>query len=184
MEWMKKRFDKANIDKIATIIAIIIGIPPFYEWVKGNMTFEIFISILSILLFALLILSRYSGNKIIKKCRELETEVTTWKDRAASWQEKANSSKIDAETLSGQLRESQDTIQKEGARSDNLKRAYIRLRYAYKKAAGITTRDASIGIGMKDVNEDSVVHLQQLDEYHLYLEAEKLAKENGILEDA
>jgi len=119
-----------------------------------------------------------------REISELEIEVATWKDRAASWQEKANSSKIDAETLSGQLRKSQDTIQKEGARSDNLKRAYIRLRYAYKKAAGITTRDASIGIGMKDVNEDSVVHLQQLDEYHLYLEAEKLAKENGILEDA
>ncbi len=68
--------------------------------------------------------------------------------------------------------------------TDELKGAYIRMRHAYKKAAGITTKDTSHGMDMSVVKEGSKEHLQQLRHEELYMDAERLAHEVGIPDDA
>jgi len=119
-----------------------------------------------------------------REISELEIEVATWKDRAASWQEKANSSKVDAETLSGQLRESQDSMQKERIRADKLKGAYIRMRYAYRKKEGIILGSVGTKFHATFVVEGSPEHLKNISQDTLCTEAEKLAKEAGVPDDA
>jgi hypothetical protein len=75
-------------------------------------------------------------------------------------------------------------VDEQTAKINEQKQAYIRLRHAYKKAAGITTRETSYDIGVSSVNDGSTEHLQQLGEFELYMEAERLARSAGIPEDA
>ena len=57
------------------------------------------------------------------------------------------------------------------------------MRYAYKKAVGITTRDLDYGTGVVAVHEDSRERLQELGHHDLYMEAERFAHGGGILEN-
>lgn len=67
---------------------------------------------------------------------------------------------------------------------NKLNQAYICLRYAYKKAASITTRDLSYGANTSSLNEGGREHIQQQGQHELYIGAEKLARQAGIPEDA
>ena len=75
------------------------------------------------------------------------------------------------------------TLKDRATKIDNLNRAYVRMRYAYKKAAGITTRNTSFGMGLSLVSEDSTERLQQLSPDTLFMEAERLAQHAGALDD-
>jgi hypothetical protein len=75
------------------------------------------------------------------------------------------------------------TLKDRATKIDNLNRAYVRMRYAYKKAAGITTRNTSFGMDLSLVSEDSREHRQQQSHNTLYIEAEKLAQHAGVPDD-
>jgi hypothetical protein len=119
-----------------------------------------------------------------REIRELDVEVATWKDRAASWQEKATSSKMDVETLSGQLRESQNSLQKEQKRGNTLEMAYRHLNNAYRKKEGITEGSVSTKFNLLLIKDGSPLHLKNISQDVSYEEAKKLAKEAGISDDA
>lgn len=77
-----------------------------------------------------------------------------------------------------------ESLQKERSKADNLMRAYIRLRTAYRKNLGMVSRDLSYGGDEKNVREDGKEHLQNKNERDLFMEAERLSRESGVPDDA
>jgi hypothetical protein len=182
MHW--KKFDATNINTIVTIIAIIVGIPSFYVAAVGNLTLVNALAFSSVFLLILLLISMYANNNIIKRFREAETEVTTWKDRSSNYQDRATSLDQELNQCKNDYQNSTTASLEQQTKLENLRIAYIRLRYAYKKAKGITTHDISIGTSVQSVTENSREHLQQIGELELYISAEQMAQSAGVLDDA
>jgi hypothetical protein len=102
----------------------------------------------------------------------LEIDVATWKDRTTNCQEKL--------TL---LTKDLEIAHRGNIRADKLYSAFIRMRYLYKDAIHMTTRDLEYDMGEGQVKEESQEHFQQMDPHDLYMEADRLSKEAGVPDD-